>query len=88
MLAHRCTKDQPSSVPGGHVMEAVRDHVGTPLNLHDNCLGVGHLVPVLQPWKTIRSHHLVNLRLYAALHLRLTRHVEQGPRESVGGEQA
>ena len=30
-VRHRWTKDQPLSVPGGHMMEAVWYHVGAPL---------------------------------------------------------
>jgi hypothetical protein len=75
------------------VVQAVGNHICTALDLHDDCLGEGHTLAILQPWQTTttntrwRPHHVVNLGLNAALHIWFARHVEQAPGEGAGGQQ-
>ncbi len=52
------------ALPGGHVVDALRDDIAAALDLQQDGRCVGQLVPVRQGGQAARTHHPVQLSLH------------------------
>ena len=58
-----------SEVSDTHMLNSSRDDVGISLNLHQHCLGVGELGPVLHTGLSVLTNHSVQLLLNLPLNI-------------------
>jgi hypothetical protein len=62
-LCHRAFPAVCYALPGGHVVDALRDDIAAALDLQKDGRRVGELVPVRQGGEAARTHHPVQLSL-------------------------